>query len=118
MVRAFSSSGMPSTGNSTSTTGPMMRATRPTAFVTFSVVTVISVTSHIRVGQRVGAAHDFADFLGDLGLPGRVRQPGEVVDEVAGVVRRRLHRAPPGRVLGGGRLEEGVVDTRPHIVRQ
>lgn len=59
-------SGMASTGNSTSTTGPVTRATRPTLVST--VCAVISLFPRCGVSQRVRATDDLADFLGDLGL--------------------------------------------------
>ena len=44
------------------------------------------------VGERVCATDDFADFLGDLGLPLAVGLKGQGLDEVVGVVGGRLHR--------------------------
>src|SRR5579862_937851 len=106
---------MCSAGNSTSTTGPVTRATRPVPAAAsplsaeFSTVAVMSrrssLTRRARVGQRVGAADDLADFLGDLGLPRVVRLAGQRLDQIVRVVGGRLHRAAPGGQLGGRRLE-------------
>ena len=71
----------------------------------------VSVTPPaVASAERVGATDDLADFLGDFGLAGRVGKPGERLDELSGVVGRRLHRALAGGVLGGGRLQQRVVD--------
>src|SRR4051812_15752548 len=114
---ALNRSGIASRGNSTSTTGPVTRTTRPVACVCWVVgrssVTVICTAllpsgcggvassgracpaSVGRAGgdQRVGAADDLADLLGDLGLSGLVGLPGEVLGQLLGVVGGRLHRA-------------------------
>src|SRR6516164_2144856 len=99
-------SGICSVGNSTSTTGPVTRATwpvRPTwppsaAFSTVAVI-VTSLALCERLGQRVGTADDLADFLGDLGLAGLVGFKGELIEQLVGVVGGRLHRPPPCRDL-------------------
>src|SRR5579872_118683 len=107
---------MCSAGNSTSTTGPVTRATRPVPAAVvgpsplaaeFSTVAVMSssLTRRARIGQRVGAADDLADFLGDLGLPCVVRLTGQRLDQVVRVVGGRLHGAPPGGQLRGRRSE-------------
>src|SRR5580704_18018441 len=93
---------MCSAANSTSTTGPVTRATRPVVSAAsplaaeFSTVAVIcsSLIRCVRAGQRVGAADDLADFLGDLGLPCVVRLTGQRLDQIVRVVGGRLHRAP------------------------
>src|SRR5450756_3251250 len=78
---------MASAGNSMSTTGPITRATRPTAtsvalaFMSLSLCSagapsgwggtgVFGVRSRLP-GERVGTGHDLADLLRDLGLAGR-----------------------------------------------
>src|SRR3984893_14459996 len=101
---------MCSAGNSTSTTGPVTRATRPVPAAAsplaaeFSTVAVMSssLTRCARIGQRVSAADDLADFLGDLGLPCVVRLTGQRLDQVIRVVGGRLHAPPPRGQLGGG----------------
>src|SRR4051794_30056523 len=139
---ALNRSGIASRGNSTSTTGPVTRTTRPVPVVSWVVgrssVTVICAallpsgsvvlrlecppvvaagaattggwsvgaarpaTSVVTAGrdERVGAADDLADLLGDLRLTGLVRLPGQVLGQLLGVVRGRLHRPPPRRGLG------------------
>src|SRR6516164_3007928 len=100
---------MCSSANSTSTTGPMTRATRPVPaaasplsagppWPVLSTVAVMcsSLTRCARGGQRAGAADDLADFLGDLGLPCVVGLTGQRLDQIVGVVGGRLHRAPAG----------------------
>src|SRR4249919_1526155 len=121
-------SGICSAPNSTSTTGPVTRATWPTSaapsrpppVAEFSVVAVIcpSLAPCERLGQRVGAPDDLADFLGDLGLPGLVGLAGELLEQVVGVVGGRLHGPPPGRDLRGGGLQQRVVDPALHVPRQ
>src|SRR3712207_2500628 len=109
--RALNRSGIASRGNSTSTTGPVTRTTRPAAVVCEVVgrssVTVICTAllplglrwsgkggSVVGTGrdQRVGSADDLADLLGDLGLTSLVGLPGQVLGQLLGVVGGRLHR--------------------------
>ena len=71
-----------------------------------------------RVGQRVDATDDLADFLGDAGLAGLVGDSGVLLDELVGVVGRGLHRLLPGGELGGGRLQQGEVDPALDVLRQ
>ena len=68
--------------------------------------------------ESVGAADDLADFLGDLGLASLVRQPGVGLDQVGGVVARRLHRPPARRRLRRGRLQQRGEDPRADVARQ
>src|SRR3954447_16253022 len=131
--KALNRSGIASRGNSTSTTGPVTRTTRPVparfcAVGGRSSVTVICTAllpcgcrcgiagtfgcgsgSIAGVGgdQRVGAADDLADLLGDLGLAGLVGLPGQVLGQFLGVVGGRLHRPPARRRLRGRGLQHG-----------
>src|SRR4051794_13413559 len=101
-------SGIASTGYSTSTTGPITRAIRPVEPVPVSLVSsTVAVISPLPllgfclcIGKRVHAADDLADLLGDTGLAGLVGHPCELLDELVGVVGRRLHRLLPRRELG------------------
>src|SRR4051794_1978706 len=134
--RALWISGISSGANSTSTTGPMMRTTRPVPPVDLPVgassvaVMWLSPSGGRRDGEvgkcesqvcwsgapcrsprpgrggRVGAADDLADLLGDLGRAGGVGLARQLADQLLGVVGRRLHRATPCRRLGGGGLEQ------------
>src|SRR5262249_12561476 len=93
---ALNSSGTAPRGNSTSTTGPVIRTTRPLVsllllVVSRSAVAVMSLSSSYLgslggIGQRICAAYDFADFLGDLGLTLAVGLQCQVFDEFVGVV--------------------------------
>ena len=67
--------------------------------------------------KRVGATDDFADFLGDLGLPFPVGLQREVADQVVGVVAGRLHRTPTGRRLRRRGLEQRGEYPGSHIPR-
>src|SRR5438045_7960343 len=107
-----------SAGNSTSTTGPMTRATRPAptaasplsaVFSTFAFM-CSSLTRCTCVCHGVGAAHDLADFLGDLGLPGVVRLTGQGLEEIVRVVGGRLHGPAPRGQLGCRCLQHRVVN--------
>src|SRR5690625_1179802 len=116
-------SGREPTGNSTSTTGPVTRAIRPVAVapasaVPSTVAVTFLLTSGAGTSERVGAADNLTDLVGDLGLTRLVGQTGQVLGEFLGVVRGGLHRGPPGRLLGGGRLQEGEVDPVDHVLRQ
>src|SRR5262252_956332 len=117
-------SGICSVANSTSTTGPMTRATWPTrpappaAWVSWVAVISTSLAPCDCLGQRVGAPDDLADFLGDLRLAGLVGLAGELLEQIVGVVGGRLHGAPPRRDFGGGALQQRVVDPVLHIPRE
>src|SRR6478736_2989495 len=104
-------SGIESCGNSMSTTGPVTRATRPTAVAVFSAVRLMA--SSLSYGlfarrQSVGAADDLGDLLRDLGLASVVAQARVVGDEVVRVVAGGLHRLLRRGVLRGRRLEKRV----------
>src|SRR3954467_4140452 len=136
--RALKRSGIASRGNSTSTTGPVTRTTRPAPVVSWvdgrASVTVICAAllpSGLGGGTRlwgsvagvggdesVGAADDLADLLGDLGLAGLVGLPGQVLLQFLGVVRRGLHRSPARRRLRRRRLQHRREDARRHVLRQ
>src|SRR3954466_8363352 len=115
---------MSSGPNSTSTTGPITRTTRPVppcAVDDCSVAVAVmrhslSVLSFL--GQGFGAADDFHDFLGDLRLPGGVGVTGELLDELVRVVGGRLHRPLPGGLLARRRIEHGREDARLDVARQ
>src|SRR6478609_1930057 len=114
-------SGIESCGNSMSTTGPVTRATRPTAVAVFSAVRLMA--SSLSYGlfarrQSVGAADDLGDLLRDLGLASVVAQARVVGDELVRVVARRLHRLLCRGVLGSRRLEEGVEYAALDVHRQ
>src|SRR6516164_7510829 len=121
-------SGICSVANSTSTTGPVTRATWPTRpasspappVARFSWVAVISTSLAPResLGQRVGAPDDLADFLGDLRLAGLVGLAGELLEQIVGVVGGRLHGTPPRRDFGGGALQQRMVDPVLHVPRE
>src|SRR5215467_2788586 len=122
-------SGICSAANSTSTTGPMTRATWPTRAVSsrppppvawFSWVAVISTSLAPCdcLGKRVGAPDDLADFLGDLRLAGLICLAAELLEQIVGVVCGCLHGAPPRRDFGGGTLQQCVVDPVLHIPRE
>src|SRR3954452_16662236 len=138
--RALNRSGIASRGNSTSTTGPVTRTTRPLApwvceVVGRSSVRVICAVllpcgavlwvdrgsgSVVGAGRHegVGAADDLADLLGDLGLAGLVGLPREVLRKLLGVVGGRLHRPAPRRRLRGRGLEHRRVDPGGDVLRQ
>src|SRR4051812_12983289 len=117
-------SGIESTGNSMSTTGPMTLAIRPpvpsVAVLFSSAVAVMSLNSltvrrwlfgrSVGVGQGVDAADDLADFLGDARLPGLVGDTGVLLDQLFGVVGRRLHGPLARRQLRGRRLKKREED--------
>src|SRR5215468_12655695 len=118
-------SGICSVANSTSTTGPMTRATCPTRAAPspvawFSWVAVISTSLAPCdcLGQRVGAPDDLADFLGDLRLACLVGLAGELLQQFVGVVGGRLHGAPPRRDFGGRALQQRVVEPVLHVPGQ
>src|SRR5215203_3545164 len=97
-------SGIWSTGNSTSTTGPITRDTRPTPpagasdFLS-STVAVMARPSLLGggggFGQSTRSADDLGNLLGDFCLPGLISFPSQAFDQLLGVVRGRLHRLLP-----------------------
>src|SRR6476659_10062922 len=121
-VSAVWISGSPSGGNSTSTTGPITRTTRPAGLVPFPFSFAMSALSsslverlagqHVALGrggggrQRLRATHDLRDLRGDLRLAGLVGDPRVGLDQLVRVVGGRLHGPLPGRVLRRGRLEQ------------
>src|SRR3954454_9706075 len=129
-------SGIESTGNSMSTTGPMTRAIRPpvpsVAVLVSSAVAVMSLNSllfvagfrrwlfagSVRVGQGVDATDDLADFLGDARLTGLVGDTGVLLDQLFGVVGRGLHRPLPCGQLGGRGLEQREEDPALDVLGQ
>src|SRR5260370_37507552 len=102
-------SGISSTPNSTSTIGPITRATRPVPSLAAcpaaacSAIAVIISLAPDRLGERVRTADNLADFLGNLCLPRLVGVPGEPFEQLIGVVRGRLHRPSAGGDLRGRR---------------
>src|SRR5512132_1322076 len=96
--------GSSSGANSTSTTGPMIRTTRPVAPplrpVSRSYATVAIGYSAPGCLEGFRAPDDLHDLLGDLGLPRLVVLAGQVLDQLRGVVGGGFHRPAPGRVLG------------------
>src|SRR3712207_626352 len=95
-------SGIWSTGNSTSTTGPITRDTRPTpplvaasGFFSATAVLIVfflSVGGRGGLGERRSTTHDLGNLLGDLGLAGLVGLAGEPLDQLLCVVGGGLHR--------------------------
>src|SRR5215207_11610086 len=100
-------SGVWSAGNSTSTTGPITRETRPippagasvscssTVAVIWFPHSSVVIPGHSEVislcgggcfGKGARSADDFGDLLGDLGLPGLVCFPGQTLDQLLCVV--------------------------------
>src|SRR4051794_1538940 len=123
VVRAWFSSGMVCRPNSTSTTGPITRTTRPVALLAAPCSSVFSSTAVISLitpccGEGIGTTDDLADFLGDLRLTSLVRQPGVGPDQVRRVVARRLHRPPARRGLRRRGLQQGGKDPRADVARQ
>src|SRR5919201_6310107 len=92
-VSAVLISGSSSGGNSTSTTGPITRTTRPSGCS--SAISLLQA----RAGEGLRPADDLHDLGGDLVLPGAVRLPGQDLHQLLGVVGRGLHRASAGGVL-------------------
>src|SRR4030095_897630 len=104
-------SGSPSGGNSTSTTGPITRATRPCASscsaIAHSFEARASAPPTISMISVVISSWRAAVCL-----------PGEHRDELVRVVGRGRHRALTGGVLGGGGLEQREVDLRDDVLRE
>src|SRR5512137_1987548 len=88
-------------GNSTSTTGPM-------TWVIFPLWVWISGMSVFPrdLLERLGATHDLAQFLGDVGLPRAVVLEGERADHLVRVPGGGLHGGHARAVLAGRRVEQ------------
>src|SRR5918994_5718651 len=122
-------SGIWSTGNSTSTTGPITRDTRPTP-PAGAVSGLVSATAVLMwslsvlfgggggLGQRAGPTDDLGNLLGDLGLPGLVGLPGQPLDQLLCVVGGRLHRLLSAGQLRGRRLQQAELNPAGHVERQ
>src|SRR6266545_1022486 len=119
---AVFTSGRSSSGNSTSTTGPITRTTRPLPFPSSSAISSIpSRSSQLVAGsrtQRLGRAHDVHDLRGDLGLARLVGHACQHLGQLLRVLGRGLHGPSPVRVLRSGRLEQRGIDLRDHVLGQ
>src|SRR3954464_7802497 len=116
-------------GKTASMTTPWISSIRPTFLVAVSAPAGRSVVlasmvfsspgkrfAKLGVGQRLGATYDFHDLLRDLGLPRAVHLEREVLDDLAGVLRRAAHGGHPRAVLGRRRLQQGAEDRDLHVV--
>src|SRR6476646_11001664 len=101
-------------GNSTSTTGPITRTTRPSACPFCSAIGLALLSGR----QRLGAAHDLHDLGRDLILTRPVGLARQNLQQIVRVVGRGLHRTPARRVLRRGRLEQRRPDLRDQVLRQ
>src|SRR6476619_2864273 len=89
-------------GNWMSRTGPMIA----TIFPTFCSAMTVPIPSE-RLLERRGARHDLDQFLRDARLTRAVVGQGQLVDELARVLRGGAHGRHPRAHLGGGRFREG-----------
>src|SRR5258706_1483473 len=114
---ASNSSGWSPGSNATSTTAPITWLTWPTRVLVFVFASAISSPLG-RGAHRFCATHDFHQLCGDSRLPDLVRVKRQRLNEVAGGVRRILHRDHLGRVLAGLVLEHCLEDLRLHVSRK
>src|SRR6266571_7870068 len=118
-VTALKIAGISSGANSTSITGPMTRTIRPVpCCVSCPTATVAMFVSAPGLLEGFRASDDLHDLLGDLRLPRLVVLPGELLDQLLGVVGGGAHRLLPGGVLGGGRLEHRGEHARLDVAGQ
>src|SRR6186997_1846803 len=103
-------------GNSMSTTGPVIWMTRPSALAGAAVA--MSFSSSWCGSARLRAGRDFDHLSGDVGLAGLVVGQGEIVDELAGVLGRVLHRDHPARFLARAALQDRVEQPGRDVARQ
>src|SRR3954451_11905549 len=116
-------------GKTASMTTPWISSIRPTFLVPVSAPAGRSVVlasmvfsspgkrfAKLGLGQRLGATDDFHDLLRDLGLPRAVHLEREVLDDLAGVLRRAAHRGHARAMLGRGRLQQRAEDRDLHVV--
>src|SRR5690606_38670164 len=71
-----------------------------------------------RRSQRLGTGHDLDQLLGDLRLAGAVVEQGEVVDHLAGVARRVVHRGHARALLARRVLDQRPIDLYREVARQ
>src|SRR6266542_2704844 len=117
--RAKLISGSSPGGKSTSTTGPMTLTTRPFACpLPFSSAISLTLLFTRGLSQCFSASDDLHDLGRDLRLAGLVGHPGQNLDELLRVVGGRAHGPPAGRVLGGGRFQQGAVHAGLDVPRQ
>src|SRR5258705_5382767 len=104
--------GMPSRGNSTSMTAPMIWVILP--------VLMISLCPSRRSALSDGrsAAHDFRQFLGDRGLARLVVDELQLADQLAGVVGCALHGDHARRHLAGDVLDGSAIYERFDVAHQ
>src|SRR6185369_4021934 len=111
-------------GNSTSTTGPVIRMTRPVALGAFAlggaaVAMLVSVPPGSCSGSaRLRAGRDLDHLAGDVGLADLVVGQRQVVDQVFGVLGCVLHRHHPARLIAGLALQERLEDAGGDVARQ
>src|SRR3954470_1044217 len=113
-----------SSGKTASITTPWISSIRPTFRVPPSapggrsmVAFMVRWCSCSALDQRLGAGDDFHDLLGDLGLAGAVHLQGEVLDDLAGVLRRAAHGGHARAELGRRGLQQRPVDRDLAVVR-
>src|SRR4051812_46481079 len=113
-----------SSGKTASITTPWISSIRPTFRVPPSapggrsmVAFMVRWCSCSALDQRLGAGDDFHDLLGDLGLAGAVHLQGEVLDDLAGVLRGAAHGGHARAELGGRGLQQRPVDRDLDVVR-
>src|SRR5579872_4577726 len=106
-------SGRRSPLNSTSTTGPITCTTAPVPDC--NSTTAIALSSAF---ERRGAGDDLHQFCRDRRLPHLVRGEGQVLDELACVVRGVAHRDHACSLLGCRVLEHRAIHLRLDILRE
>src|SRR6266446_5253323 len=121
--KASNSSGWAPGSNSTSTTAPMTWLIQPSRGVFLSALGDFALVFAIRAppssrARGLGAADDLHQLGRDARLADLVRVKGQRVDQVAGGVRRVLHRDHLGRVLARLVLEHGLENLGLDVARQ
>src|SRR4030042_2191387 len=94
--------------NITSSTGPITWRIFPMLWFVLLCVLIrfLPVGPRRTSFQRLGAAHDLHQLLGDCRLAGAVVQKRQAVDHLGCVVGRGIHRRHPGTVLARRALKQ------------
>src|SRR5665647_1397409 len=97
-----------SSGNRTSMTAPITWTTVP-VFIASTPLHVSGGSVASRSCERLRAADDFEDLLGDRRLTGAVQRQREAAHHLLGAVAGVAHRCHAGALLAGARLEKRTV---------
>src|SRR5437879_6507950 len=108
-----------------SSTGPITCTTRPMLWFLWSFPGIVApcesvllfyVPSVLGGGRR--AAHDLDDLLGDRGLTNFIHIQCKLIDQLSGIVRRRIHSRHARRMFRRRRFGQSAKNLHLYVARQ